>query len=188
MKGRKPSDGPAVVVAPKSCCLQWIQEIKDKFKEVWPSTIHTYQSSPSQKLTAASQEKAVRTLLLEDKSISPFDPCKYDVIVTSYKFVQSEQSRLDKFKQQMQDYRDGTSDVVPKRPRCSPGSGIWTALNHSIGSAAVLEVIDVASHQTMTEQIASAQAFQIASLSDKGAKEMASLCVLVGKYLDMGKE
>lgn len=63
--------------------------------------------------------------MLEDKSISPFDLCKYDVVVTPYKFVQLEQSRLDKFKQQMQDYRDGTSDVVPKRPHVALLSGIW---------------------------------------------------------------
>jgi SNF2 family DNA or RNA helicase len=36
--GRKPGDGPSVVVVPASCCLQWMEEIRLRFKEVRSKT------------------------------------------------------------------------------------------------------------------------------------------------------
>jgi len=32
--GRKPGDGPSLVVVPASCGRQWMEEIKENFKEV----------------------------------------------------------------------------------------------------------------------------------------------------------
>jgi SNF2 family DNA or RNA helicase len=32
--GRKPGDGPSLVVVPASCCRQWMEEIRLHFKDV----------------------------------------------------------------------------------------------------------------------------------------------------------
>lgn len=67
----------------------------------------------------------MRALLLNDKSITPFDLRGHDVIITSYSFVTSEAARLAKFDQRMVDYEKKRTHIPPVRPRVTLLSGIW---------------------------------------------------------------
>ena len=122
--GRKPGDGPSVVVAPASCCRQWMEEIRSQFEEVCTTFESTLNFSMLY-LTVNILQGTLRALLLADSSFLPHDLYQYDVIITSYNYVVSESSRLAKFDKQMEDYEKGKTTLPPKRPRVVLLSGIW---------------------------------------------------------------
>ncbi|KAF4452838.1 global transactivator [Fusarium austroafricanum] len=91
--------GPCVIVAPLSCCRQWIAEI-DRFFGHMPA------------------------ICLIGEALCPTDLWKYKVVVTSYSYVAAEVTRTHKFLNGIKDYKRGIINQPPKRPMLVLLSGI----------------------------------------------------------------
>ncbi|KAI7267982.1 Undecaprenyl diphosphate synthase [Hortaea werneckii] len=100
--GRQAGDGPSVVVAPSSCCRQWVEEVKDNFKD-----------------------GTTPTLLLTDKNVGTAELCRYKLIVVSCSYLVSEYRRLIKFDQEMDEYEKGNRVALLKRMKVILLSGVW---------------------------------------------------------------
>ncbi|KAF5603649.1 global transactivator [Fusarium pseudocircinatum] len=92
---------PCVIVAPLSCCNQWMAEIERFFGQ--------------------DQMPAV---CLVGKTLSPTDLWKYKVVVTSYSYLSAEVTRRHKFLSGIDDYKKGIITQPPKRPNLVLLSGI----------------------------------------------------------------
>ncbi|KAF4502692.1 global transactivator [Fusarium agapanthi] len=86
-------NGPCVIVAPYSCCRQWMTEIDNFFGQ---------DQMPS--------------ICLLGEALTPTDLWKYKVVVTSYSNVAAEVTQVHKFIRGVDAYNQGTATQPPKRP------------------------------------------------------------------------
>ncbi|EWG45972.1 hypothetical protein FVEG_06600 [Fusarium verticillioides 7600] len=93
--------GPCVIIAPLSCCRQWMAEI-DRFFE---------------------QDQMPAVCLVGD-ALCPTDLWKYKVVVTTYTYVSAEVIRTRKFLSGIDDYTKGIITQPPRRPMLVLLSGI----------------------------------------------------------------
>ncbi|KAG9503677.1 hypothetical protein J7337_003628 [Fusarium musae] len=94
-------NGPCVIVAPYSCCRQWMVEIDSFFGQ---------DQMPS--------------ICLLGEALTPKDLWKYKVVVTSYSNVAAEVTRVHKFIRGIEAYNQGKATQPPKRPMLVLLSGI----------------------------------------------------------------
>ncbi|RKK98132.1 hypothetical protein BFJ68_g9281 [Fusarium oxysporum] len=85
--------GPCLIVAPISCCRQWMAEIDNFFGQ---------DQMPS--------------ICLLGEALTPTDLWKYKVVVTSYSNVAAEVTRVHKFIRGVDAYNQGKAAQPPKRP------------------------------------------------------------------------
>ncbi|KAH7179551.1 P-loop containing nucleoside triphosphate hydrolase protein [Fusarium flagelliforme] len=87
--------GPSIIVAPSSCCQQWMGEIKKFFND-----------------------DSMPTLCLVDEKTPEHQLFRYKIIVTSYNQVSAEYERLGLFSRAVQDCIEGRLAYydLPKRP------------------------------------------------------------------------
>nr|RBQ98575.1 hypothetical protein FVER53263_20036 [Fusarium verticillioides] len=95
-------NGPCVIVAPYSCCRQWMVEIDGFFGQ---------DQMPS--------------ICLLGEALTPTDLWKYKVVVTSYSNVAAEVTRVHKFIRGIEAYNQGKATQPPKRPMLVLLSGIF---------------------------------------------------------------
>ncbi|KAF5700423.1 global transactivator [Fusarium mundagurra] len=85
--------GPCVIVAPFSCCRQWMAEIETFFGQ-----------------------DQMPAICLIGEALCPTDLWKYKVVVTSYPYVCAEVTRTRNFLRGIDDYKKGIITQPPKRP------------------------------------------------------------------------
>ncbi|KIH93418.1 hypothetical protein SPBR_04120 [Sporothrix brasiliensis 5110] len=107
--------GPCVIIAPNSCCLQWINEAK-KFLA-----------------------KPLKVLLLLDDDVNPVELFKYDLVVTSYNKVSAEFRRLNNYRSRLKTFRAKDNLPLPKRPVVTLLSGFFNPRDKRFGEFLVLD-------------------------------------------------
>ncbi|KAI6368048.1 hypothetical protein MCOR25_004731 [Pyricularia grisea] len=91
-ESRRPGDGPCVVVAPRSCCDQWMREGNRFFGD------------------------NLKMIMVTGEPISPMELFKYDVVVTAYSTLVAETQRCKKYinaikKIQRTTWREGSQET-----------------------------------------------------------------------------
>ncbi|KAM0319440.1 hypothetical protein ACHAPQ_010348 [Fusarium lateritium] len=114
--------GPCVIVAPLSCCRQWMAEIDRFFGHVCASDNVGIDASNVPMLTRIQDQMPAICLIGE--ALCPTDLWKYKVVVTSYPYVAAEVTRTHKFVNGIRDYKRGIITQPPKRPMLVLLSGI----------------------------------------------------------------
>ncbi|KAI7923635.1 global transactivator [Pyricularia oryzae] len=89
---RSPGAGPCVVVAPRSCCDQWMREGKRFFGD------------------------HLKMIMLTGEPLSPLQLHKYDVIVTAYSTIVAEARQYKKYINALKGYKGRRGERPPKRP------------------------------------------------------------------------
>lgn len=115
--------GPSVIVAPASCCQQWMDEIDKFFDEVSKFPLSFYVAADIR----SPLQAVMPALCVVDMNVPLSQYFKYRVIVTSYQHVAAELGRVNRFSEAMRAYRRGEIALseVPAMPWVTFLSGVW---------------------------------------------------------------
>lgn len=91
-------------------------------------------------LTGVKQGK-MNAAFLTGETISPIDLFMYDVVVTSYSYVASEVTRIDKFHKEMKNKKENPHGRTPKRPNITLLTQLLADNPRGIGKMLVLDEV-----------------------------------------------